>query len=39
MEATDSVGMPVYEEREFEAPNIEDKPQTEEVKQSNTDEK
>lgn len=25
MEATDSTGMPIYEEREFEAPNIEDK--------------
>ncbi len=25
MEATDSVGMPIYEEREFEAPNINDK--------------
>lgn len=25
LEATDSVGMPIYEEREFEAPNIEDK--------------
>lgn len=25
LEATDSVGMPIYEEREFEAPNINDK--------------
>ena len=25
MEATDSVGMPIYEEREFEEPNINDK--------------
>lgn len=33
MEATDSTGMPIYEEREFEAPNIEDKTKTEEVKQ------
>lgn len=32
-EATDSTGMPIYEEREFEAPNIEDKTKTEEVKQ------
>lgn len=33
MEATDSTGMPIYEEREFEAPNIEDKTKTEEIKQ------
>lgn len=33
LEATDSVGMPIYEERVFEAPNIEDKTQNEEVKQ------
>lgn len=33
MEATDSTGMPIYEEREFEAPNIEDKTKNEEVKQ------
>ena len=37
MEATDSVGMPIYEEREFEAPNIEDKTKTEEVKQPKAD--
>lgn len=39
MEATDSVGMPVYEERTFEAPNIEDKSKAEDVKQPKTDEK
>ena len=33
MEATDSTGMPIYEEREFEAPNIEDRTKNEEVKQ------
>ena len=33
LEATDSVGMQIYEEREFEAPNIEDKTKNEEVKQ------
>ncbi|MEG2433806.1 MAG: hypothetical protein RSB25_19425, partial [Acinetobacter sp.] len=37
LEATDSVGMPIYEEREFEAPNIEDKTKTEEVKQPKAD--
>lgn len=37
MEATDSVGMPIYEEREFEAPNIEDKTKAEEAKQPKAD--
>lgn len=38
MEATDSVGMPIYEEHEFEAPNIEDKTKTDQVKTSQDDE-
>ena len=38
LEATDSVGMPIYEEHEFEAPNIEDKTKTDQVKTSQDDE-
>ena len=38
LEATDSVGMPIYEEREFEAPNIDDKTKTDQVKTSQDDE-
>lgn len=39
LEATDSVGMPIYEEREFEAPKIDDKTAKEEQSKNSEDRK
>ena len=39
MEATDHVGMPIYEEREFEAPKIDDKTAKEEQSKNSEDRK